>query len=67
MLLEGTLEHYNGDTFIVRWNEPMLEADAFIEFGVSRDNAVESATMEAVAPFTDFSFDFHNLQLRKID
>ncbi|MFC0446088.1 serine hydrolase [Pseudidiomarina halophila] len=67
VLLEGTLEHYNDDTFIVRWNEPLLEADAFIEFGVSRDNKVKNATMEAVAPFTDFSFDFHNLQLRKIN
>ncbi|RUO74900.1 serine hydrolase [Pseudidiomarina sediminum] len=64
-LLKGVLEHYNGDTFVVHWNEPLLEADAFIDFKVSRDNEVEGAVMEAVAPFTDFSFDFHNLRLEK--
>ncbi|MCK7460235.1 serine hydrolase [Idiomarina aminovorans] len=64
-MLQGTLEHYNNDTFIVRWNEPLLEADAFIDFDVSRNNEVKSAVMEAVAPFTDFSFDFHNLNLKK--
>lgn len=66
-LLEGRLEHYNADTFVVRWDEPLLEADAFIEFQVTRDNDVQGARMEAVAPFTDFSFDFHNLKLLKLD
>ena len=64
-MLKGSLEHYNGNTFIVRWDEPLLEADAFVEFDVSRSNQVEAATMEAVADFTDFSFDFHNLKLDK--
>ena len=64
-MLKGTLEHYNGNTFIVRWDEPLLEADAFIDFDVNRDNQIKTATMEAVADFTDFSFDFHNLTLQK--
>lgn len=64
-MLKGSLEHYNRNTFIVHWDEPLLEADAFIEFDVSRSNQVETATMEAVADFTDFSFDFHNLKLEK--
>nr|WP_243734622.1 DUF3471 domain-containing protein [Idiomarina aquatica] len=64
-MLKGRLEHYNGNTFIVRWDEPLLEADAFIDFDVDRGNQVKTATMEAVADFTDFSFDFHNLKLQK--
>lgn len=64
-MLKGELEHYNGNTFIVRWSEPLLEADAFIKFDVDQNNQIESATMEAVADFTDFSFDFHNLKLEK--
>ena len=66
-LLKGRLEHYNGDTFVVRWDEPLLEADAFIDFDVSRDNAVQGARMEAVTDFTDFSFDFHNLRLERVE
>lgn len=64
-LLQGTLEHYNGDTFVIRWHEPLLEADAFIDFAADRNNRVKGATIQAVAPFTDFSFDFHNLKLIK--
>lgn len=64
-MLKGELEHYNGNTFIVRWDEPLLEADAFIDFNVERGDQVKSATLEAVADFTDFSFDFHNLKLEK--
>lgn len=64
-LLQGELEHFNGDTFIIRWHEPLLEADAFIDFAADRNNRVIGATLEAVAPFTDFSFDFHNLKLVK--
>ena len=64
-MLKGRLEHYNGNTFIVRWDQPLLEADAFIDFDVDRGNQVKTATMEAVADFTDFSFDFHNLKLQK--
>lgn len=64
-MLKGTLEHYNGDTFVVRWDEPLLEADAYIDFNVSRSNEVKGAKMESVAPFTDFSFDFHNLELKR--
>jgi CubicO group peptidase (beta-lactamase class C family) len=62
--LKGTLEHFNGNTFIVRWHEKLLEADAFIEFEMSPNNQVRAAKMRAVAPsVTDFSFDFHNLNL----
>lgn len=64
-LLTGSLHHYNGDTFIVYWDEPLLEADAFIDFTVTRDNRVTDARLEAIAPFTDFSFDFHHLRLKR--
>ena len=62
-MLKGTLEHYNGDTFIVHWDEPLLEADAYVRFELNEDDSIKQATMKAVAPFTDFSFDFHNLTL----
>lgn len=62
--LTGTLEHFNGNHFIVRWDEPLLEADAYISFEMSPQNELISAKMRAVAPqITDFSFDFHNLTL----
>ena len=62
--LKGSLEHYTGNTFIVKWDEKLLEADAFINFNMNTENRVSSAKMRAVSTqVTDFSFDFRNLKL----
>ncbi|WP_105167546.1 serine hydrolase [Pseudoalteromonas sp. T1lg23B] len=63
-LLKGKLEHYTGNTFVVRWNERLLEADAYIQFHLDNFQHVVGASMEFVSPdVTDFSFDFHDLEL----
>lgn len=61
--LKGTLEHYQHNTFIVRWNDRTLEADAFVNFNLNADGSIHFATMKAVSNNTDFSFDFHDLKL----
>ncbi|KNC66564.1 serine hydrolase [Pseudoalteromonas ardens] len=64
-MLKGKLHHHTGNTFVVRWQHPMLEADAYIDFTLSPSQQVEAASMSWVNPdITDFSFDFHNLQLK---
>jgi hypothetical protein len=65
--LLGDLEHWQHDTFIVRWRDRSLNADAFVTFALTPDGAVESAKMEAVSPLTDFSFDFHDLKLKRVE
>ena len=65
--LVGTLEHWQHDTFIVRWHEGWLNADAFVTFALTPDAAVREVRMEAVSPLTDFSFDFHDLRLAPVD
>ena len=61
--LTGTLEHYQHNTFIVRWQDRSLEADAFVNFHLNEMGDIEYATMKAVSHATDFSFDFHDLKL----
>jgi len=61
--LKGTLEHYQHNTFIVRWHDRSLEADAFVNFHLNEEGDIEYATMKAVSHATDFSFDFHDLKL----
>lgn len=61
--LKGTLVHYQHNTFIVRWHDRSLEADAFVNFHLNEEGEVEYATMKAVSFATDFSFDFHDLKL----
>ena len=61
--LVGRLEHYQHNTFIARWNDRSFDADAFITFQLNEKGEVSAATMKAVSPKTDFSFDFHDLYL----
>ncbi|KZN29648.1 hypothetical protein N480_07940 [Pseudoalteromonas luteoviolacea S2607] len=64
-LLKGSLHHHDGHSFVVKWDEKLLEADAYIHFNLNDKNHVESAEMEWVNPeITDFSFDFHDLNLK---
>ncbi|HVJ37819.1 MAG TPA: serine hydrolase [Stenotrophomonas sp.] len=65
--LLGTLEHWQHDTFVVRWDDRSLNADAFVNFALSADGAVREVRMEAVSPLTDFSFDFQDLVLRPVE
>lgn len=64
-MLVGTLEHWQHDTFIVRWDDRSLNADAFVNFALDVDGKVSSARMQAVSSLTDFSFDFQDLDLRR--
>ncbi|MBL4941197.1 MAG: serine hydrolase [Colwellia sp.] len=61
--LQGTLAHYQHNTFIVRWHDRSLEADALVNFHLNEAGEVEYANMKAVSNTTDFSFDFHDLKL----
>ncbi|WP_140908630.1 serine hydrolase [Cognatiluteimonas lumbrici] len=61
--LVGTLEHWQHDTFIVRWDQRWLNADAFLSFALDPDGNIREARMEPVSDLTDFSFDFQDLRL----
>lgn len=64
--LGGDLEHWQHDTFIVRWHDRSHNADAFLTFALTPDGAVDQARMEAISPLTDFSFDFQDLLLKPV-
>jgi len=61
--LRGDLIYYTGNTFIVRWDDRTLDADAFVVFALDKNGKPATITMEAVSPLTDFSFDFQDLYL----
>ncbi|MGO1073255.1 serine hydrolase [Lysobacter sp. CA199] len=64
--LVGELSHWQHDTFIVRWDQRWLNADAFLNFALTPDGKVRELRMEAISPMTDFSFDFHDLRLTPV-
>ncbi len=61
--LLGDLQHWQHDSFIVRWRDRALNADAFVSFVLDHDGRVRELRMEPVSPLTDFSFDFQDLRL----
>jgi CubicO group peptidase (beta-lactamase class C family) len=62
--LAGALEPFQHDTFIARWTDRELRADAYVTFALNPGGAIDQAKMRAVSPATDFSFDFQDLLLK---
>lgn len=62
--LVGDLEHWQYDSFVVRWRDHSFDADAFVYFTVNPEGGVESMKMKPVSPLTDFSFDFQDLDFK---
>ncbi|SHE73914.1 serine hydrolase [Thermomonas hydrothermalis] len=65
--LLGDLQHWQHDSFIVRWRDRSLNADAFVSFALDADGRIREVRMEPVSPLTDFSFDFQDLRLVPVD
>jgi CubicO group peptidase (beta-lactamase class C family) len=64
--LRGELQYYKGNTWIVRWQDRSFDADAYVQVSFDMDGKAESLKMNAISPLTDFSFDFHDLDLKKV-
>ena len=61
----GDLEHWQYDTFLVRWRDPEIRADAYITFDLAPDGRIQAARMVPASPAVDFSYDFQDLDLRR--
>lgn len=66
-LLKGALSFYKESTFVVKWDDRSLDADAFINFGFDFNGNPNTVTMKPVSPLTDFSFDFQDLEFRRVN
>ena len=64
--LSGEVLPYKGNSLIVRWADRTLDADAYLMFTTDMDGKLSGLTMKAISPLTDFSFDFHDLDLKRI-
>lgn len=64
--LTGELEHFQHDTFIVRWKERSFRADAYVTFSLNPDGSIDRVKMAPVSDETDFSFDFADLALTPV-
>ena len=65
-LMKGRLWPFRGSTFFARWTDRTLQGDAFVTFGGNDPDAPDRISMRAVSADTDFSFDFEDLDFRRI-
>jgi hypothetical protein len=64
--LTGELFYYKGNTFVVKWRDRSMDADAFVNFSLDEDGKASGIKMKAISPLTDFSYDFHDLDFKKV-
>jgi CubicO group peptidase (beta-lactamase class C family) len=62
--LRGDMTYYKGNTFIVKWYDRSLDADAFVNFSLNNNASADGFKLEAISPLTDFSFDFQDLDFK---
>lgn len=65
-LLDGPLTTYDGDTFAAIWPNRTLKADALVTFATDGTRAT-GIRMKAISEITDFSYDFHDLDLKRVE
>jgi len=64
--LTGELFYYKGNTFVVKWRDRSMDADAFVNFSLDEDGKGSGIKMKAISPLTDFSYDFHDLDFKRV-
>lgn len=65
--LNGPMQYYEDDTFAIRWDYQDMNADAFAIFGMDENGRAQSIKMKGISPNIDFSFDFHDLDLLRVE
>jgi len=65
--LTGKMTYYKGTTYVVRWNDASLKADAFVNFTLNTEGEATGFTMSPISPLTDFSFNFQDLNFKRIE
>jgi CubicO group peptidase (beta-lactamase class C family) len=66
--LSGPMQFYRANTFVVKWPASGLtDADAFVMFQLDEEGKAQGFKMKGISPAIDFSFDFQDLHLMRID
>lgn len=65
--LTGRMHYYQATTFVVDWNYDDMPCEAFAIFGLDTEGRATSIKMKGISPFIDFSYDFQDLDLQRVD
>ncbi|MCG2417571.1 serine hydrolase [Aequorivita sp. F47161] len=65
--LKGKMIFYKGTTYVVRWDDASLKADAFVNFSLDTEGKANGFTISAISPLTDFSYDYQDLEFKRVE
>jgi CubicO group peptidase (beta-lactamase class C family) len=64
--LNGQMFSYKANTFAIKWDYQDMNCDAFAIFSLDENGKAQSIKMKGISPNIDFSFDFHDLDLQRV-
>ena len=64
--LNGSMSFYKANAFAIKWEYQDENADAFAIFSLDEEGKAHSIRMKGISPNIDFSFDFQDLNLKRI-
>ena len=65
--LNGPLAFYNANTFAVKWEYQAMNCDALVLFSLNETGKAQGIKMKGISPNMDFSFDFQDLDFKRIE
>ena len=65
--LNGQMYFYKATTFAIKWEYADMNADAFATFSLNEEGRGMAIKMKGISPNIDFSFDFQDLDLKRVE
>lgn len=65
--LKGEMFYYKANTFAIKWDYTDMPCDAFAMFCLDEEGKAQSIKMKGISPNIDFSFDFQDLDLKRLE
>ncbi|MEN8139568.1 MAG: DUF3471 domain-containing protein, partial [Bacteroidota bacterium] len=59
------MSYYKANTFAIKWEYQDMNADAFAMFNLDEEGKAQGIKMKGISPNIDFSYDFHDLNLKR--
>lgn len=64
--LKGELMPYSPNVMIAKWDDRSYDADVFVNFNLDENGKAQGMKLKPISDITDFSFDFEDLDLKKV-
>lgn len=65
--LNGPMAYYKANSFAIKWGFQDMNGDAFAMFSLDEKGKAQSIKMKGISPNIDFSFDFQDLDLKRVN